>query len=96
MTQFKSVKSLRALFWGVDYKFEDERKAILSLLDESLEALEKKDYEKVETLLLMIKFGGYKVEWVYTIRVVFKSKSRVYKKSAYDFKAEWCCKKKNK
>lgn len=61
MTQFKSVKSLRALFWGVDYKFKDEKKAILSLLDESLEALEKKDYEKVETLLLMIKFGGYKV-----------------------------------
>lgn len=61
MTQFKSVKSLRALFWGVDYEFKDEKKAILSLLDESLDALEKKDYEKVETLLLMIKFGGYKV-----------------------------------
>nr|DAR64038.1 MAG TPA: ubiquitin-binding domain protein [Caudoviricetes sp.] len=58
MTQFKSVKSLRALFWGVDYKFEDEKKAILSLLNQSLEALENKDYETAKTLLLMIKFGG--------------------------------------
>ncbi|AKT91102.1 hypothetical protein CUREO_1258 [Campylobacter ureolyticus RIGS 9880] len=57
-----SVDELRALFWGVDYKFEDEKKAILSLLNQSLEALENKDYETAKTLLLMIKFGGYKVE----------------------------------